>query len=102
MGVPFDTTVTHLGVRRFFKCLETTAIKTQDRKVLFPHLFSGPAPAADTQTAVALRRSRLLVRLRLFVVVLTDLEVTQLVRLLVGRHHSQPVTEVVLLQVLLC
>lgn len=32
---------------------------------------------------------------------MTDLEVTQLVRLLVGRHHPQPVAEVVLLQVLL-
>lgn len=42
-----------------------------------------------------------LVRLRL-VVVLADLEVAQLVRLFVGRHHPQPVAEVVLLQVLLC
>lgn len=40
-----------------------------------------------------------LIRLRL--VVLADLEVSQLVRLLVGRHHSQPVTQVVFLQVLL-
>lgn len=44
-------------------------------------------------------RSRLLVCLRLLVV-LADLEVTQLVRLLVRRHHSEPVTQVVLLQVL--
>lgn len=42
---------------------------------------------------------RSLIRLRL--VVLTDLEVSQFVRLFVRRHHSQPVTEVVFLQVLL-
>lgn len=34
-------------------------------------------------------------------VILTDLEVSQFVRLLVRRHHSQPVPEVVFLQVLL-
>lgn len=34
-------------------------------------------------------------------VILTDLEVSQLVRLLVRRHHPQPVPEVVFLQVLL-
>lgn len=42
----------------------------------------------------------LLVCLRLLVV-LADLEVTQLIRLLVRCHHPEPVTQVVLLQVLL-
>lgn len=78
----------------------TIGRNTGQFNVLSPHLFSRPAPAADTQTAAALCCSSLLVCLRLLVV-LTDLEVTQLVRLLVRRHHSQPVTEVVLLQVLL-
>lgn len=59
--------------------------------LFFPRLFSGHTHSCD----------RLLVCLRLLVV-LADLEVTQLVRLLVRRHHSQPITEVVLLQVLLC
>lgn len=45
------------------------------------------------------RWRRSLIRLRL--VVLADLEVSQLVSLLVRSHHSQPVTEVVFLQVLL-
>lgn len=57
---------------------------------MFPLLFSSPAPAVG-QSLVCLR----------LLVVLTDLEVAQLVRLLVGRHHSEPVTQVVLLQVLL-
>lgn len=40
----------------------------------------------------------------LFVVLLfvVDLEVRQLIRGLVGRHNTQPVTKVVLLQELLC
>ena len=46
------------------------------------------------------RDGALLVSLRL-VVLLADLEVAQLVRLLVRRHHPQPITQVVLLQVLL-
>lgn len=76
--------------------------KNQDIKTyVFPLLFSFPAPAADTQTSATLCCSRLLVCLRLLVV-LADLEVTQLVRLLVRRHHSKPVTQVVLLQVLFC
>lgn len=33
---------------------------------------------------------------------MTDLEITQLIGLLVGCYHSQPVTEIVLLEVLLC
>lgn len=69
--------------------------KSHNKKVIFPHLLSSLSPA------VALCWGRLLVRLRLLVV-LTDLEVTQLVRLLVWRHHPEPVTQVVLLQVLLC
>lgn len=35
------------------------------------------------------------------IVLLADLEVTQLIRLLVRRHNPEPVTQVVLLQVLL-
>lgn len=62
--------------------------------LLFPRLFSGHTDSCE------LCCDRLLVCLRLLVV-LADLEVTQLVRLLVRRHHSQPITEVVLLQVLL-
>ena len=61
--------------------------------MFFPHIYS--------QTVEAPCCNSSLVCVRLFVV-LADLEVTQLVRLLVGRHHPQPVTEVVLLQVLLC
>lgn len=53
---------------------------------VFPHLFSS---------------SFLLVCLGLLVI-LTDLEVPQLVRLLIASHHTQPVPQVVLLQVLLC
>lgn len=34
-------------------------------------------------------------------VVLTDLEVSQLVRLFIRRHHTQPVSQVILLQVFL-
>lgn len=44
--------------------------------------------------------SSLLVSLRL-IIFLADLEVTQLICLLVRRHHPEPVTQVVLLQVLL-
>lgn len=62
--------------------------------LFFPRLFSGHTHSCE------LCSDRLLVCLRLLVV-LADLEVTQLVRLLVRRHHSQPITEVVLLQVLL-
>lgn len=62
--------------------------------LFFPRLFSGHTDSCE------LCCDRLLVCLRLLVV-LADLEVTQLVRLLVRRHHSQPITEVVLLQVLL-
>lgn len=65
---------------------------TQMRFLL--HIYS----RADTHRCCC---SCLLVCLRLLVV-LADLEVSQLVRLLVRGHHPQPVAQVVLLQVLLC
>lgn len=63
-------------------------------EISFPHLFS----RWHTHRCGC---SCLLVCLRLLVI-LADLEVSQLVRLLVRGHHPQPVAEVVLLQVLLC
>jgi len=80
----------------FGECSKKNNLKIKTDE-FFLHLFS----CWHTQTALELCCSFSLVCLRLLVV-LTDLEVTQLIRLLVGRHHSQPVTEVVLLQVLLC
>lgn len=35
-------------------------------------------------------------------VILTDLEVSQLVRLFIRRHDTQPVSQIILLQVFLC
>lgn len=74
----------------FFKFLNE--IKPKTRNVV-SHVYSD----RDRRSAAV----HLLVRLGLLVV-LTDLEVPQLVRLLIRRHHPQPITEVVLLQVLLC
>ncbi len=52
----------------------------------------------DTQTYFKTELSFISIRL----IILTDLEVAQLVAFLIRRHHPQPVSQVVLLQVLLC
>ncbi len=51
-----------------------------------------------TQTYFKTELSFISIRL----IILTDLEVAQLVAFLIRRHHPQPVSQVVLLQVLLC
>lgn len=66
----------------------------KDKTMFYLHIYS---PHTE---ALTFCRCRSLVRLGLLVL-LADLEVTQLVRLLIRRHHSQPITQVVLLQVLL-
>ncbi len=53
---------------------------------------------AHTQTYFKTELSLISIRL----IILTDLEVAQLVAFLIRRHHPQPVSQVVLLQVLLC
>lgn len=84
----------HSWKRRTFLCC-LTRLKNTKQKFFLTLLFSSRA----TETCRALMQLSL-VGLWLFVV-LTDLEVAQLVRLLVGRHHPQPVPQIVLLQVLL-
>lgn len=72
----------------------TLSDKNTTQTRFLSHIYS----PADTHRCGC---SCLLVCLGLLVV-LADLEVSQLVRLLVRGHHPQPVAEVVLLQVLLC
>lgn len=75
-------------------CYSAMAVHSDDTQPL----LSSSAPALAVYSHQDAEAS--LIRLRLLIL-LTDLEVAQLVRLLIRRHHPQPVTEVVLLQVLL-
>ncbi|TNN41197.1 hypothetical protein EYF80_048625 [Liparis tanakae] len=89
---PSDSRPSHAAIAAPV-CHRFTAIyRPPDTRAVILSLHAGRPPLSRDLEAVSL------VCLRLFLVVLADLEVAQLVRLLVGSHDSQPVAEVVLLQ----